>query len=430
MGKSTQTGGISLKMDDRDPQLGSEGYRLVVTSSGVNLSAPQPAGLFWGVQTLRQLLPPNVEQTSTKTGPWEIPAAQIRDYPRYGWRGVMLDVSRHFFGPEDVKRFIDLMVYYKLNVLHLGLTNDQGWRLEIKSWPNLAIHGGSTQVGGGPGGYYTQETYKELVAYAQNRHISIVPEIDLPGHTNAALASYPELNCDGVSPDLFTGTGVGFSSLCIDKEITYTFLDDVIQEVAALTPGGFIHTGGDEAHATKEEDYLKFMERIQPILAKYGQRLVGWDEIAKSDLKPGAVVQYWRPDEKKLDLKPGVKVIMSLASKVYLDMKYSDDTKLGLDWAGMVTVKDAYDWDPAALLEGVSEDDILGIEAALWTETVETMDDIEFMVFPRLPGVGEVGWSPGGDRDWDEYRLRLAGHGPRLDALGVNYYRSPLVNWP
>jgi hexosaminidase len=403
---------------------------LTVTAEGVNLSAPQPAGLFWGAQTLRQLLPPTVEAPSSQSDPWEIPEVQIRDYPRFGWRGVMLDVSRHFFGPEDVKHFIDLMVYYKLNVLHLGLTNDQGWRLEIKSWPNLAIHGGSTQVGGGPGGYYTQETYQEIVAYAQSCHITIVPEIDLPGHTNAALASYPELNCDGVAPDLFTGTDVGFSSLCIKKEITYTFLDDVIREVAALTPGSFIHTGGDEAHATSEEDYLKFMERLQPILTKYGKHLVGWDEIAKSDLRPGSVVQFWRPDQKQLDLKPGVKVIVSLASKVYLDMKYNDETPLGLDWAGNVTIKDAYNWDPATLLEDLSEDNILGVEAALWTETIETMDEIEFMVFPRLVGVGEIGWSPVGDRDWDEYRLRLANHSPRLDALGVNFYRSPLVPWP
>ena len=220
-----------------DPALGEEGYELTIAPDGVTITAAGPAGLFYGVQTLRQLLPPQIEQATAQAGPWTLPAGTIRDTPRFEWRGAMLDVARHFFGVADVKRYIDLLAYYKLNRLHLHLSDDQGWRIAINSWPNLAEYGGSTQVGGGAGGYYTQAEYADIVAYAQQRYIMIIPEIDLPGHTNAALASYAELNCNDVAPPLYTGTEVGFSSLCADKAITYTFVDDVMRELAALTPG-------------------------------------------------------------------------------------------------------------------------------------------------------------------------------------------------
>jgi len=260
--KTPETEQLYMTTLGGDPALGEEGYDLSVTKDMVKLQAYQPAGLFRGVQTIRQLLPASIEASTLQPGPWELPAVEICDYPRYSWRGSMLDVSRHFFGIEDVKRYIDLLAYYKMNVFHMHLSDDQGWRVMIESWPNLAIHGGSTQVGGGPGGYYTQEEYQEIVSYAKARYITIIPEIDLPSHTNAALSSYSELNCDDEAPSLYTGIEVGFSSLCINKEITYEFLDDVIREIAALTPGPYIHIGGDEAHATSREDYLKFMERI------------------------------------------------------------------------------------------------------------------------------------------------------------------------
>jgi hexosaminidase len=215
----------------------------------------------------------------------------------------------------------------------------------------------------------------------------------------------------------------------VNKDITYTFLEDVIGEVATLTPGPYIHCGGDEAEATSEADYLKFMKRIQEIVAKHGKRMIGWDEIAISELQPTSVVQFWRPGQMRLNLQPGVKVIFSPAWRIYLDMKYNPETSLGLNWAGSVDVRDAYDWDPVGELGNVEEKDILGLEAPLWTETVETLADIEYMVFPRAIGVAELGWSPREGRDWDDYRLRLAAHGPRLDALKVNYYRSPLVPW-
>jgi hexosaminidase len=426
--RSSAAGGILLTLG-ADDDLGAEGYHLEIRADIITLKAAQPAGIFRGIQTLRQCLPPEIEASEVQPGPWEIPCGTIRDYPRFGYRGTMLDVSRHFFGVADVKRYIDLLAYYKLNYFHLHLSDDQGWRLMINSWPNLASHGGSTAVGGGKGGYYTQEEYVDLVAYAQDRYITVVPEFDLPGHTNAALASYPELNCDDQAPELYTGTEVGFSSLCIDKEITYQFLDDVIREVAALTPGPYIHIGGDEAHSTSADDFGKFMARLQPIVAAHGKQVIGWDEIAKSDIGPNTVVQLWRPKDGPDLIKPGMKVIMSPAAKSYLDMKYTDETELGLTWAGTISVKDGYDWDPATQLPGIPEDNLLGVEAPLWSETLETLADIEQLAFPRLLGYAEIGWTPADHRSWDEYRDRLASHGPRFEALGVNFYRSPLVPW-
>lgn len=427
--QSTPQKQIRLVIDMDQQDLGEEGYHLSVTSIGVLIKAREPVGLFWGVQTLRQLLPPVIETKDYQNKVWELAAVEIRDKPRFPYRGMMLDVSRHFFEPNVIKRLIDLLAYYKLNVLHVGLTNDQGWRLMINKWPDLALIGGQTQVGGGDGGYYSQEAYAEIVEYAQSRFITIVPEINVPGHTNAALVAYPALNCDGVAPEPFTGTGIHTSSLCIKKEVTFKFLEDVIGEVAGLTPGPYIHTGGDEAETTSEEDYLKFMERIQEIVSNHGKRLIGWDEIAIGNLKPTTVVQFWRPGQMQLNLQPGVKVIFSPAWRIYLDMKYNPETPLGLDWVGNVSVKDAYDWDPIGELDDVDEVDILGLEAPLWTETVETLDDIEFLTFPRIIGVGEIAWSSREGRNWEDYRNRLGQHSPRLEAMNVNFYRSPLVPW-
>jgi len=215
--------------------------------------ARTPAGLFYGVQTLRQLLPAAVEYSAAFPRPMRLPAARVVDAPRFAWRGAMLDVARHFIEAAEVKRFVDLMALYKLNRLHLHLSDDQGWRLEIRSRPNLTRHGGSTEVGGGPGGFYTQEQYADLVRYAQERFVTIVPEIDMPGHTNAALASYPELNCNGVAPALYTGTEVGFSALCVESEATYRWIDDVVREIAALTPGAYFHIGGEEGERLTHE---------------------------------------------------------------------------------------------------------------------------------------------------------------------------------
>jgi hexosaminidase len=425
---SDHTGHIVISLKD-DPGLGEEGYTLEIYTGGVNIIARNPAGLFWGVQTLRQLLPPRIESAIVQSGPWQIPTGTIRDYPRFSWRGVMLDVSRHFFHIEDVKRYIDLLSYYKMNRFHLHLSDDQGWRLMIDSWPRLAKYGGSTEVGGGKGGYYTKAQYAEIVAYAQNRNITIIPEIDMPGHTNAALASYPELNCSGSAPNLYTGTEVGFSSLCVSREVTFSFLEDVIREIVEITPGPYIHIGGDEAAATSPADYRTLIERIQSIVHKNGKQAVGWEEISQVNLLPNTIAQYWSSGHARKAAEQGNKVIMSPASKIYLDMKYTPATAYGLTWAGVVEVPDSYKWDPSTQLAGVTEADILGVEAPLWTETIETIQDIEFMVFPKLPGVAEIGWSPAQVRDWDEYKFRLGAHGPRLKAMKVNFYPSPEVPW-
>lgn len=422
-------GSIYLTTASGNPELGGEGYILTITPDLVTLAASQPEGLFRGVQTIRQLLPPSIESPAAQPGPWVMPTGVIRDYPRFEWRGMMLDVARHFFGVDDIKRIIDLLAYYKMNRLHLHLTDDQGWRIMIKSWPDLATTGGSTAVGGGSGGYYTQADYTAIVTYARSRYITVIPEIDMPGHTNAALASYAELNCDGIAPSLYTGIEVGFSSLCIGKEITFDFIEDVVGELAELTPGPYIHIGGDETGKTSEVDYRQVVERVQAIVQSKGKHTVGWAEIARGDLLPDTIAQHWLGDAVKAAAQQGAPIIMSPGNRAYLDMKYNTSSPLGLVWAGYVEVQDAYAWDPATLVDGVFEDALLGVEAALWSETLESMADIEFMVFPRLPGIAEIGWSPAAGRGWEEYKARLAAHGPRLDAMGVNYYRSEQVPW-
>jgi hexosaminidase len=425
-----KAGNIYLIVAGNDTALGEEGYELIVTKEMIKVTANKPAGLFRSMQTICQLLPARVELSTIQQGPWEIPTGTIRDYPNYSYRGSMLDVARHFFSVDDVKRYIDLISYYKMNVLHLHLSDDQGWRIEIKSWPNLTTQGGSTEVSGGKGGFYTQEQYKDIVQYALDRYITIIPEIDMPGHTNAALASYAEFNCNNTATKLYTGIEVGFSSLCTKKEITYKFIDDVIRELAALTPGPYLHIGGDESHATKKEDYIPFVNRVQDIVKKHGKLAIGWDEIALSTLQPNSVAQFWADaDNSKEAVNQGSKILMSPAKKAYLDMQYDSTTKLGLHWAAYIEVDSAYTWDPATLVNSITRKNILGIEAALWTETITKMDEIEFMVFPRLPGYAEIGWSPATGRSWNEYEVRLGNHGARMKAMNIDFYKSKKVAW-
>ncbi|MFC5028278.1 beta-N-acetylhexosaminidase [Streptomyces sp. DSM 41987] len=414
--------------------LGAEGYRLVVSGQSVTIGAEQAAGLFHGVQTLRQLLPATVEKRTVQSGPWNVPGGTITDAPRYAYRGGMLDVSRHFFSVAQVERYIDQLALYKINQLHLHLSDDQGWRIAIDSWPRLAAYGGSTQVGGGPGGSYSKADYREIVRYAASRYLTVVPEIDMPGHTNAALASYAELNCNGIAPPLYTGTNVGFSSLCAAKDVTYRFADQVLGELAALTPGPYLHIGGDEAHSTSHADYVTFMDKVQPIVTKYGKTVIGWHQLAGAHPVAGAVGQYWgtKGSEKEVAdaAKAGMRLILSPANRAYLDMKYNASTPLGQAWAGLVEVKDSYNWDPATFIKGAPASAVLGVEAPLWTETIVTSADSDYMTFPRLPGIAEIGWSPAATHQWDAYKVRLAAQGPRWTALGIGYYRSPQVPWP
>lgn len=419
-----QKADIVLSLDANDEQLGEEGYLMDISENRLTVSANHPHGVFHGLQTLLQLIPASSDK------PVELATGTIRDYPRYQHRGSMLDVSRHFFGVEDVKRYIDFLTAYKINVLHLHLTDDQGWRIEIKSKPQLAAIGGSTEVGGGQGGFYTQEQYQEIVQYAADRFITIVPEIDLPGHTQAALASYPELNCDGKTGELYTGTKVGFSTLCTDNEATYEFVDVVVQELAAITPGEFIHIGGDESHATEKEDYIYFISHVQQIVSKHGKTMMGWDEIAQGDIEEETVVQQWNSaGNASKAAENGNRIILSPAKLAYMDMKYDSTSRIGYDWAALIEVDQAYNWDPDTINATVPAELIYGVEAPLWTETVENMEDIEYLVFPRLPGYAEIGWSPQSMRNWEDYRSRLAAHAPRFESEGIGFYRTPVVEW-
>ncbi|HMJ68205.1 MAG TPA: beta-N-acetylhexosaminidase [Cyclobacteriaceae bacterium] len=410
-----------------DSELGDEGYELTIEEKKITIAANKPAGIFYGLTTLDQISvkDPSTEALSFATG-------KIRDYPTFGWRGSMLDVARHFFSVEDVKRYIDMIAAYKMNVLHLGLSNDQGWRIEIKSWPKLTEIGSKTQVGGGGGGFYTQEQYKDIVAYAQSRYVNIIPEIDMPSHTEAALASYPELSCDGRKPALYEGTEVGFNSFCPKNDkLINQFVGDVIREITSITPGPYFHIGGDEASkAVKKDDYIRFIKNFKQIVQANKKYLIGWEEVAQSDIGPGDLVQYWH-NAKHADtaVRKGAKLIMSPSTKVYLDMKYDSTIKhIGYDWAALIEVDDSYLWNIEDMIPGVTLENVVGVEAPLWSETLKSMKDIEFMLFPRLPGIAEIGWHYDG-RDWNEYKGRLAKHAKFMDEWGINYYKSPKIDW-
>jgi hexosaminidase len=342
----------------------------------------------------------------------------------------MLDVARHFFGVAELERLIDEMTVYKLNRLHLHLTDDQGWRLAVRSWPNLTRVGARSAVGGGPGGHFTQRQFARVVAYARRRFVDVVPEIDMPGHVNAALASYGQLTADGAAPAPYSGIDVGFSSLAIRKELTYSFVEDVVREVAALTPGPYLHIGGDEALSTDPDDYRLFVERAQRIVRAHGKRMIGWEETARVRLRRTSIAQHWHDAGlAHRAVEQGAKLVLSPATRAYLDMKYTPSTALGLTWAGTTSVRDAYDWDPATLLDGVSERDVLGVEAALWSETFDDRAGLDQLAFPRLLGHAEIGWSPAIGRGWRGYRLRLGAQGPRLAARGVGFFAAPEVPW-
>ncbi|MEO6988418.1 MAG: beta-N-acetylhexosaminidase [Aquihabitans sp.] len=414
-----------------DVDLGREGYELTISDEDIRILARGRAGFGWAVQTIRQLLPAETFGPTGQDGTYALPVGTVRDVPRYAWRGAMLDVTRHFYGVDDVKAFIDEIATYKLNRLHLHLSDDQGWRIEILSHPELAVIGGRTQVGGGEGGFFTQDQYRELVAYAAELGIVVVPEIDLPGHTNAALNADPQLNCDGIAPDPYTGTQVGFSSLCIDLDYTYEWLDDVIGELAELTPGDWIHIGGDESHSTAHADYVHFVEKATAIVADHGKIPMGWEEIGQADLELPAVIQHWsNADTARAGSAQGADVVLSPAPVLYFDMKYRADGPVGNKWAGYTDTRDVYDWDPAAALSGVDGYQVIGLEAPLWTELVTTLDEVQLMTLPRIPAMAEVAWNPGEGRTWDEFAARLATHAPRWDALEWTWTRDTGIPWP
>lgn len=420
---------IYINQSDSTAFEGSEAYQLYITPDSIILNSNTAEGAFRGIQTIRQIIPETSNDTLSASKIWTIPTGKIIDNPQFSYRGSMLDVARHFFSVADVKKYIDMLAYYKYNVLHLHLTDDQGWRIEIKSWPLLTEIGGSTEVGGEAGGFYTQEEYKDIIAYAAERHIMIIPEVDMPGHTNAASVSYPFLNGNGIKPELYEGTQVGKSTFATRKDTVYAFVDDVVREISAITPGPYFHIGGDESHVTKENDYIYFVEKVEKIVQKHGKIMVGWDEVAIANIDATSIPQFWGSKENAdLAIKKGLKIIMSPAKKAYLDMEYDTLSKHGLHWAAYIPTDTAYIWTPEAY-EGIPMENILGIEAPLWSETISDIGELEYLAFPRAIGYSELSWTTQENRDWENYKVRLANQAPFLDRMNVKYYPSPLIDW-
>ena len=421
---------IFINQSDSTEFSSKEGYDLYITQDSIILNSKTAEGAFRGIQTIRQIIPETSNDTLSENKMWLIPTGKIIDNPNFEYRGSMLDVARHFFSVEDVKKYIDILAYYKINTLHLHLTDDQGWRIEIKSWPKLTEIGGSSEVGGGPGGFYTQEEYKDIVAYAAKHFITIVPEVDMPGHTNAASVAYPILNGNGKTPKIYTGTEVGFSTFDANKDTVYAFIDDVVREISAITPGPYFHAGGDESHVTKKKDFIHFVSKVDKIVKKYGKKMIGWDEIVHADIDTSAIAQFWANEENaKLAVEKGLKVILSPGKKAYLDMKYDTLSKYGLNWAGLIPVDTGYVWTPERYVQGINKENILGIEAPLWSETVSNMDEVEYLAFPRMIGYSELSWSVEENRNWDNYKVRLGNQAPYLDKMNVKYYPSELIEW-
>jgi hexosaminidase len=420
------------------PPAAAESYQLAVTTKSVTITAGDRQGLFDGVETLRQLLPVKVERQVREPGPWLVQGGRIADHPRYGYRGALLDVARHFLPVGDVEKYIDAIARYKVNYLHLHLVDDQGWRIEVKGWPELTAIGGSTGVGDIMGGFYTQADYTAIVNYAAARGVTVIPEIEGPAHMQSALASYGRLNCDGQPKDLYTGfTPSPDGVLCLSGAATYDFLDDVIGQLAALTPGPYLHIGGDETQDVPADEVAAYFGKVGGLVAKHGKKAIGWQDVAGSLDPANSLTGFWaagiNDDQVVAAAARGQKVVMAPSDHMYLDMKYTDDYPeypIGNSWAGTSTVADSYDWNPEAQLPGLPAGAIAGVEADLWTETVFGIDQAENLAFPRLLSAAEIGWARPSAHDWNAYKVRLAAQGPRLRESRVDYYLSPDVPWP
>jgi hexosaminidase len=321
------------------------------------------------------------------------------------------------------------MSVYKFNRLHLHLADDQGWRIEIKSWPNLTAIGGKSAIGGGAGGFYTQQQYADIVAYAKSRYITVVPEIDVPGHSNAALVSYPDLRCNRTAPEPFLKIGGPPNALCVDRDSVYSFISDVVREISSAAPTPYFHIGGDEVQSLTRDQYHHFVERVEKIVTGLGPRMIGWGEISPANIPASTIVQHWTRDSVILHAQRGGSIIMSPSPHAYLDMKYDSATVLGLKWAGLISLRAAYDWDPATIVPGVAAANVLGVESPLWAETLVTRQDYEYLAFPRLLAIAEVGWSAQSKVGWEDFRVRVGAQGARLAALGVNFARLPGIDW-
>ncbi|MFE2562242.1 beta-N-acetylhexosaminidase, partial [Streptomyces sp. NPDC059352] len=453
--------------------LGAEGYTLDSSSTGVTVTAYGAQGLFRGVQTLRQLLPAAIESTSVKPGPWTVAPVQISDNARYSYRGVMVDVARRYFPMSQLKRYIDQAATYKINTLHLHLTDDQGWRIAIGAIPSLTTVGASTQSGftGGSGWYYTAAEYQEIVAYAKSRFMTVVPEIDGPGHTSAALASVANLNCNNTAISPYSGFDVGISLYCLSDaqhiSNVSSFLTTVIDTVAAMTPGPYVHLGGDETPQATSTQYNAYVSAATAAATARGKTVMGWHQLGQSTIPANSIMQWWGDADDRATIgtsnetedvqfvrnavQQNAKFVMSPSDHAYLDMKYDSSTPYGLSWQGYVPLSKAYDWDPTtstAKLNGtgslVPADKIAGVEAALWADRAyagsnqlptstsqfpEPYVYAEHMTFPRLPAIAEIGWSPQSTHNYTDFSNRLATHGPRWTAAGIAYYAAPDVPW-
>jgi hexosaminidase len=431
-----------------------EGYRLRVEGDGVEIVAKKPVGLFYGVMTLRQLLPPPIEASGPVAGvSWEIPAVEIEDAPRFAYRGLHLDVARHFFSVEFVKRTIDQMARFKLNTFHWHLTEDQGWRIEIKKYPRLTEIGSKrkeTMIGHGNsrprrydgtphGGYYTQDEVREVVQYAAERFVTVMPEIEMPGHSLAALAAYPELGCSSGPFEVATSWGV-FDDILCPREETFTFMENVLAEVLELFPSRYIHIGGDEAPKArwKESDFVQrlkaeqnlsseedvqsyFIRRIDRFLTARGRVLVGWDEILEGGLSPNATVMSWRGTSGGIEAaREGHDVIMSPTSHLYFDFYQAAPDTEPLAIGGMIPLRKVYEFEPVPReLSDEQARHVIGAQANVWTEYMKTNDHVEYMIFPRLLALSEVVWSPSEARRYDSFLARAEPNVARLASRGV-----------
>lgn len=408
-----------------DPAAGpAGGYVLDVAADAVTLTAPDLPGLHAGVGALLQLT--DIDAATVRP-------ARVVDAPRFAWRGLSLDVARHFHPVGTLTALLDVMSDLRLNVLHLHLTDDQGWRLALTCRPELAERSGSTAVDGDPGGMYSADDYATIQAHAAARGVVVVPEIDLPGHVNAALHALPGLNPDGVPAPAYDGIGVGFSQLHADLPETGPFIRDVLSEVAAMTAGGYVHIGGDEPPDMPPAEYAALVRQAADAVRTAGKTVVGWQEAARADLPSGSIVQYWDfrsgADVVAAAAGAGARVLLSPADHTYLDQKYDAATPVGLEWAGHIELRDAYAWEPLDVLPEVPATAVLGIEAAVWTETIRTRDDLFFLLLPRLAAFAEVAWSAPQVRGWDGFTARVRSLGSRWDAEGHPWYRSPQVEW-
>jgi hexosaminidase len=449
---------IVLQLDNAlEAKLGGEGYRLVVTPDRVVIQAAAPAGLFYGGVTLRQLLPADIfsaKRVSSDTTRWNVPCVTVEDVPRFAWRGLLLDVARHFMPVEFVKRYIDLAALHKFNMLQLHLTDDQGWRVEIKRYPRLTeigsiraespMAGDRTRGDGTPYGpyYFTQEQIRDLVAYASARHVTLVPEIEMPGHFLAALTAYPEYSCTGGPFHVRTQWGIEPDVLCPGNDQAIEFAINVLAEVTEMFPGPFIHIGGDEAprdrwkacpkcqarmraEGLQSEAQLQtyLNHRLDKFLANRGRRMIGWDEILEGGLTPGAAVMSWRGTEGGIAAATaGHDVVMSPTSHCYLDYAQARGPEEPEAIGGYLPLETVYSFDPLpAQLSAGQQKHILGVQGNLWTEYIATPRVAEYFTYPRAAALAEVAWSPAAQRDFADFQRRLRVHAQRLRVMEVNF---------